>query len=370
VCSRPCIQNGFPAPVAVIAGENLGQVRHEQVESEQPQQHAADCGQIVQARQRRLNLPGSHNSAAGIANFAHPAEADLARLLSFYRVRWLYEPTNFVLRSGSDGRPAESFTPDFYLPDHRLYIELTTMRQSLVTRKNRKLRQLRELFPGVNIKLLYRRDVERLFRSYDGAPQTPHNRHVTVVAESFEIECRIDELADEICADFRLGDQYAHNGGLNVIGIAPGAMTFHQCLASALEERGLSIARDRASVTRFRALAGKQRVRLASAPEFPVAGRDVLLVADVVSTGLSLGYLVGWLRSHGAREVQLCAFFDRSAARLIDLPVRYRAFEAPDEPVVGYGIGARSAQRRLPFVAVLDQPLRRNGSRELTPGHN
>ena len=69
--------------------------------------------------------------------FAHPAEIEVARLLTFYGLRWAYEPTTFAVRWGRDGRPVEFVTPDFYLPEHDLYLELTTMRQRLVTRARR-----------------------------------------------------------------------------------------------------------------------------------------------------------------------------------------------------------------------------------------
>jgi hypothetical protein len=101
--------------------------------------------------------------------FAHPSEADFARLLDFYKIRWQYEPTTFPLQWDAQGRVLESFTPDFYLPDQDLYIELTTQKQALVTKKNRKLRLLQQHYPGVNIKLFYRRDVERLAQKYAGA---------------------------------------------------------------------------------------------------------------------------------------------------------------------------------------------------------
>ncbi|HET7770822.1 MAG TPA: hypothetical protein VFN74_18765 [Chloroflexota bacterium] len=100
------------------------------------------------------------------AAFAHPSEAELASVLDFYQIRWLYEPKTFPLRYDDDGRVIESFTPDFYLPDFDLYLELTTLKQSLVTKKNRKLRRLRELYPGVNVKLLYRRDFLNLARKF------------------------------------------------------------------------------------------------------------------------------------------------------------------------------------------------------------
>ena len=100
------------------------------------------------------------------ASFAHPSEAEFASVLDFYQIRWEYEPRTFPLRQEEDGRVVESFTPDFYLPDFDLYLELTTLKQSLVTKKNRKLRRLRELYPEINIKLLYRRDFLNLAHKF------------------------------------------------------------------------------------------------------------------------------------------------------------------------------------------------------------
>jgi hypothetical protein len=90
--------------------------------------------------------------------FAHESERQFARLLDFYGVAWEYEPTEFILERDGDGRPVQAFRPDFYLPVHDVYIEITTMHQRLVTKKNRKSRRLRELYPDVAIKILYQRD--------------------------------------------------------------------------------------------------------------------------------------------------------------------------------------------------------------------
>jgi len=87
---------------------------------------------------------------------------ECAKVLDFYGVPWLYEPTTFVLEEDENGRVLEAFTPDFYLPEQDLYVEITVMKQSLVTRKNRKLRKLRERYPDVRVKLFYKRDLERL----------------------------------------------------------------------------------------------------------------------------------------------------------------------------------------------------------------
>ena len=98
--------------------------------------------------------------------FANEVELECAKLLDFYGVPWDYEPRTFVLDQDEDGRITSAFTPDFYLPEQELFVEVTVMRQSLVTRKNRKLRELRRLYPDVRIKLFYRRDIERLAQRY------------------------------------------------------------------------------------------------------------------------------------------------------------------------------------------------------------
>jgi hypothetical protein len=99
-------------------------------------------------------------------NFAHASEAEMARILDFYAVDWEYEPHTFPILWNLDGDVAESFTPDFWLPDLGIYLELTTLRQRLVRKKNRKLRRLRELYPDVRIKLFYARDFRALMLKY------------------------------------------------------------------------------------------------------------------------------------------------------------------------------------------------------------
>lgn len=120
----------------------------------------------------------------------------MARILDFYAVRWDYEPHTFPILWNLDGAVVESFSPDFYLPDLDLYLEMTTLRQKLVRKKNRKLRRLRELYPSINIKLFYARDFRALMLKYgkvalvDGlsgssgqvaAPYGPRDAHAAVV---------------------------------------------------------------------------------------------------------------------------------------------------------------------------------------------
>jgi cytidylate kinase len=98
--------------------------------------------------------------------FANQSEEMFANLLDFYRIAWDYEPRSFPIQYDRDGSPTEFFTPDFYLPELDLYLELTTMKQSLVTRKNRKVRLLRQLYPQINIQVFYQKDFENLIFKY------------------------------------------------------------------------------------------------------------------------------------------------------------------------------------------------------------
>ncbi len=110
-------------------------------------------------------LPLSDRAAT--TPFAHPSERVAAQILDYYRVAWEYEPTTFPLEWDKNGNVLTSFSPDFYLPEFELYIELTTMSQKLVTKKNRKVRRLKELYPTVSIKILYQRDFRKLLFKYN-----------------------------------------------------------------------------------------------------------------------------------------------------------------------------------------------------------
>ena len=100
------------------------------------------------------------------ATFAHPSEVEFSRILDFYQITWEYEPRPFELKWDDEGNVIEAFSPDFYLPEQDLYIELTTMEQRLITKKHRKLRRLRELYPEINIKLLNRSDFKQMMLKY------------------------------------------------------------------------------------------------------------------------------------------------------------------------------------------------------------
>lgn len=113
------------------------------------------------------NINKNNTPASNIINsreiiFANESEKEFARILDFYKIKWNYEPKTFPLEFNDEGIAVLSFSPDFYLPDLDLFIELTTLNQNLVTKKNRKIRKLRELYPYINIKLFYKKDYDSL----------------------------------------------------------------------------------------------------------------------------------------------------------------------------------------------------------------
>jgi hypothetical protein len=112
--------------------------------------------------------------------FANDSEQEFARILDFYKIRWDYEPTTFPIAWDEEGYVRESFTPDFFLPDYGVFIELTTMKQSLVTKKNRKVRLFEQHYPDMPIKLFYGKDYKALLAkfgipAYDAEPKTQND---------------------------------------------------------------------------------------------------------------------------------------------------------------------------------------------------
>ncbi len=115
-----------------------------------------------------MNSPTHHHE------FVHPAEETFAKILNFYGIDWVYEPRTFPLEWDEQGNIREAFTPDFYLPQQDLYIELTTLRPKLSTNKNWKLRRMKELYPSINIKLFKRRELRELMIKFGLEQEASH----------------------------------------------------------------------------------------------------------------------------------------------------------------------------------------------------
>lgn len=114
----------------------------------------------------KANLVLSSPEKSKEIRFMHPSEEEFAKMLDFYRINWKYEPRTFPLEWDSEGSITEAFAPDFYLPDHDLYVEITTQRQKLVWKKNKKARRLKELYPDVNLKIIYNKDYKSLLTKF------------------------------------------------------------------------------------------------------------------------------------------------------------------------------------------------------------
>ncbi len=110
--------------------------------------------------------------------FAHISEYNFSELLTLYNISWIYEPTSFPLKWGSSGNISMMFRPDFYLPDHNLYIEITTMEQKHVTKKNKKIKLAKKLYPQLNFKIIYDVQYQELLNNYKGSDALSFNKAI------------------------------------------------------------------------------------------------------------------------------------------------------------------------------------------------
>lgn len=282
------------------------------------------------------------------ARFAHESEEEFARILDFYGVRWQYEPRTFPLKRADDGRIIEAFSPDFYLVDLGLYIELTTLKQGLVTDKHRKLRRLRELYPEVQIKLLHKRDYLSLLSKYGIGPvRGAVNEHEQmavreVLVSASQIERRINELGAQIT------HEYAGREPL-LVGVLKGVTCF---MADLMRHISLPVTVDFMTISSYEG-DRSGAVRIVQDLTENIRGRDVIIVEDIVDTGMTLQHLVKQMAAREPASLRVCALLDKRARRLVETPLDYVGFEIPDEFVVGYGLDYQQRFRNLPFVATL-----------------
>lgn len=281
----------------------------------------------------------------GPPRFAHPSEAEFARLLDFYGVRWVYEPHSFPLRFQEDGQLLEAFTPDFYLPDYDTYVELTTLRQSLITYKNRKLRLMREQYPAVTVKLINKRDYLRLLEKFGidprGSSEVPRiNR---MLFSEREIALRVDELGREISRDYTGRE-------LVLVGVLRGVTPF---MADLMRRISAPLRLDYLALSPYQG--DDSQLHFTKSLEEDITGADVLVIEDIVDTGMSLHRLMQYLRRRNPASVEVCTLLDKRARRLANVAIRYTGFAIADEFVVGYGLDYRQQYRNLPFIATVSR---------------
>jgi hypoxanthine phosphoribosyltransferase len=295
---------------------------------------------------QRSRLVRRSGPAHARVEFAHPSEQEFARFLDYYRIRWVYEPVSFPV-AWEGTRVAEMFTPDFYLPEHDMYIELTTMKQSLVTPKNRKLRLLRELYPEINVRLLYRKDYQQLLaKAGYGALEVQHLRKQDIgdiLISPVELETRVRALGRKISRDHR-------GESLVLVGVLKGVTFF---LADLARQIKVPFVIDYLDLRRYAGAQPRERVRIARDIDYQIEGRHVLLVEDIVNTGLTLDYVLSELRARGPASLEVVTLLDRPLRRLVQVPIRYVGFQIPNDYVVGYGLDYRELYRNLPFVCTL-----------------
>src|SRR5436190_16428299 len=255
----------------------------------------------VRQRSRLVRRTGPAHARV---EFAHPSEQEFARFLDYYRIRWIYEPVSFPIAWEGE-RVAEMFTPDFYLPEHDLYLELTTMKQSLVTPKNRKVRLLRELYPDVNVRLLYRKDYQQLLaKAGYGAVEVQHLSKEDVgeiLISPVELETRVRALGKRISRDYR-------GRSIVLVGVLKGITFFMADLARNIK---VPFVIDYLDLKRFASSQPSERVRVARDIDYPIEGHHVLLVEDIVNTGLTLDYMLSGLKQRSPASIEVVTLLDR-----------------------------------------------------------
>ncbi|MFN8676452.1 MAG: hypothetical protein U0Z70_08765 [Thermomicrobiales bacterium] len=244
-------------------------------------------------------------------------------------------------------------TPDFYLPDHDCYLELTTMRQRLVTRKNRKFRLLRQHYPNVNVRILYLRDFERLQRTYGHGHLQSHPVLGEVIYDGQQLGERIEELAADYIDLWASKTTEERAVRPLLLGLGHGSRTFLAALGAEVRAQGVPVDHDSIVLSTPEAPGSARRVRVERTPRVSVLHRPVTVVQEVLSSGLSAAYVTSWLLRHGATSVDVCTLLDRDVARILDVPVSLRGFSAPDISLAGFGLSRWGEFRDLPHVAAV-----------------
>jgi hypoxanthine phosphoribosyltransferase len=169
-----------------------------------------------------------------------------------------------------------------------------------------------------------------------------------VLIDAETLQARIGELGREISADYEGRD-------LLLVGVLKGAVFF---MADLMRELTVSCEIDFMAISSYGAATDSSGVvRILKDLDINVAGRDVLVVEDIIDSGLTLSYLMRNLRARKPASLEICALLTKPERREIDVPVRYVGFEIPNRFVIGYGLDFAERYRNLPYVAVLHADL-------------
>jgi hypoxanthine phosphoribosyltransferase len=160
-----------------------------------------------------------------------------------------------------------------------------------------------------------------------------------------QIAARVAELGRKISADYA-------GKSLTLVSVLKGSLPF---MADLMRQISLPLRIDLMEVSSYGGTATESSglVRIIKDLSASISGEDVLLVEDIIDTGLTLNYLVRYLRGKNPSSLKICTLLDKPARRLVEIPVDYQGFEIPDQFVVGYGLDYSERYRNLRFVGVL-----------------
>ncbi len=305
----------------------------------------ANYGNVQSIESGSIAVPGkiTMNKVSDVC-FAHPSEAEFAQLLDYYNIEWAYEPRAFVLERDGN-RITSMFSPDFYLPGLDLYVEITTLKQSLATYKNRKIRQLKTLYPDIKITLLNKNNYDRLLAKYGVGLLGQSRAHgiKQVLFSADQLSAKVTQLAASISTDYK-------DKRPVLLGIQRGFICF---MADLIRQIDIPLDIDFMAVSRY---AGKPRgvIRITKDIDLVLVNRHVLVVEDIIDTGMTLSAILNLLKGRNPASLEVCALLDRRARRIVDIQIKYAGFDIPDEFVVGYGLDYKEEYRNLPFIGVPD----------------
>ncbi len=199
----------------------------------------------------------------------------------------------------------------------------------------------------LNVRLLYRKDYQQLLaKAGYGALEVQHLRKQDVgeiLISPVELETRVRALGRKISRDYR-------GKSLVLVGVLKGVTFF---LADLARQIRVPFVIDYLDLQRFAGAQPQDRVRIARDIDYPIEGRHVLLVEDIINTGLTIDYVLSELQRRQPASLELVTLLDRPLRRLVNVPVRYVGFQIPNDYVVGYGLDYRELYRNLPFICTL-----------------
>lgn len=177
-------------------------------------------------------------------------------------------------------------------------------------------------------------------------PKVPEGLLASTVVSSADIDPRVVELGEAITRDYSGQD-------LRMVTILRGGLFFLSDLVRAVD---MPVRMDFMAVSSY-AGGSPGNVRITKDLDDPIQGASVLVIEDIIDTGLTLNYVLKNLKQRGPASLEVCTFLDKDVRRIVDLPIAYRGFEVPDEFLVGYGLDYRGRYRNLPYVAALDEAI-------------